>query len=86
MYLVGLHIYYKIIHGPYNIKLNIRTYEYMRFLNKYQTTFTASHFISELTVSAGYIRNSKTSTISVNPLTFNGLKIAIRPNLNKSNL
>ena len=23
MYLVGLHIYYKMIHGPYNVKLNI---------------------------------------------------------------
>ena len=25
VYLVGLHIYYKMIHGPYNVKLNIST-------------------------------------------------------------
>ena len=26
VYLVGLHIYYKMIHGPYNIKLNVEVF------------------------------------------------------------
>ena len=31
MYLVGLHIYYKMIHGPYNIKVNITQSSYRHF-------------------------------------------------------
>jgi hypothetical protein len=33
VYLVGLHIYYKMIHGPYNIKLNTYTIETKNFIS-----------------------------------------------------
>ena len=35
VYLVGLHIYYKMIHGPYNIKLQIFYYECFTFHSIY---------------------------------------------------
>ena len=44
MYLVGLHVYYKMIHGPYSIKIaSIFKYTFLRILPTYIHTYIQTY-------------------------------------------
>ena len=57
MYLVGLHIYYKMIHGPYNIKFVISLFFFTFCLELHHLILAASLLISAREfVSAAYVK------------------------------